>query len=138
MSSKAWQKQSHQSALLMAKWLFGKSKPEQKINPKSTPSVIEGISTGSPTVKDTLVDKAEGVICEPIDRNEPGDEEAEVNPGDMVECRYSDDELTEDELEQESICTGRLRGHRYRKLKAPKRRKVGHVEIILRARNTII
>lgn len=145
MSAKTWQRSSQQSALLMAKWLFGsKSKPIESDNNNNnskptTPSgsVIES-SPCSASVKEDVDAKMESA-CELNDQNtlEPEPNETVVDPVEMVECWYSGDELAEDDVEEEQVFTGRLRGHRYRKLKAPKRKKLGHVEIILKARNTI-
>ncbi|XP_029721479.1 uncharacterized protein LOC109433075 isoform X2 [Aedes albopictus] len=139
MSAKTWQRSSQQSALLMAKWLFGsKSKPIESDNNNNnskptTPSgsVIES-SSCSASVMEDMSDKVESA-CELNDQNT-----LKPEPNEMVECWYSGDELAEDDVEEEQVFTGRLRGHRYRKLKAPKRKKLGHVEIILKARNTII
>nr|XP_029721467.1 uncharacterized protein LOC109425920 [Aedes albopictus] len=141
MSAKTWQRSSQQSALLMAKWLFGsKSKPIESDN-KPTTSSGSGIESSpcSSSVMEDVADKVESA-CELKGQNtlEPEPNETIVDPVEMVECWYSGDELAEDDVEEEQVFTGKLRGHRYRKLKAPKRKKLGHVEIILKARNTII
>lgn len=140
MSRKPWQKPNERSALLMAKWLFTESKPGEN-NPKPISPATFEISSSKHS-EDCPNKENGGNVTTACDRNEleNGDEAVEVNPVEMVECWYSDDgDTADDENANEGTAfTGRLRGHRYRKRKRPKKSKLGRLEIVLKARNTII